>query len=156
VPDENPSGLGTFDFSARFPGQYFDRETALAYNFFRDYSADSGRYIESDPIGLAGGPNTYTYVANIPIVLSDLFRLQASCPNDTCEQQWTECYKGAEKWYHDCIHLYHQLCEQCSPRREPPPTTRPGPRTSRYVRSPTQVWSGRQRLSQQAAKMPTS
>jgi RHS repeat-associated protein len=62
MPDENPSGLGAFEFPLRFPGQYFDKETNLAYNFHRDYDPGTGRYIQSDPIGLRGGPNTFLYV----------------------------------------------------------------------------------------------
>jgi RHS repeat-associated protein len=55
LPDQNPSGLGAFVFNLRFPGQYYDVETGLFYNYFRDYDPGTGRYIESDPIGLAGG-----------------------------------------------------------------------------------------------------
>jgi len=66
-PNENPAGIGTFEFPLRFPGQYADKETNLAYNYFRDYDPSLGRYEESDPIGLAGGINTYAYVRSNPL-----------------------------------------------------------------------------------------
>jgi RHS repeat-associated protein len=52
VPDENPSGLGTFEFPMRFPGQYADKETNLSDNINRTYDASLGRYIQPDPIGI--------------------------------------------------------------------------------------------------------
>ena len=55
----------------RFPGQYFDAETGLHYNYFRDYEPSIGRYIESDPIGLDGGSNTYAYALANPLRYTD-------------------------------------------------------------------------------------
>lgn len=58
-----------------FPGQYYDSETSLHYNYFRTYDPGSGRYNESDPIGLWGGYNTYVYVVNNPLYYFDLYGL---------------------------------------------------------------------------------
>jgi RHS repeat-associated protein len=55
----------------RFPGQYWDEETGLHYNYFRDYDPVTGRYIQSDPIGLGGGVNTYSYVDQNSLVNAD-------------------------------------------------------------------------------------
>jgi RHS repeat-associated protein len=69
--NENPASLGTFTFNLRFAGQYFDKETGLHYNYFRDYNPAIGRYVQSDPIGLAGGLNTYAYVEGNPLGRAD-------------------------------------------------------------------------------------
>jgi RHS repeat-associated protein len=60
----------------RFPGQYFDGETSLQYNYFRDYDPSLGRYTESDPIGIDGGVNTFAYVGADPIRYLDSLGLQ--------------------------------------------------------------------------------
>ena len=72
LPEEDPDGDGRATVvNLRFPGQYFDRETLLHYDYFRDYDPQTGRYIQSDPIGLNGGTNTYTYVDADPVSYVD-------------------------------------------------------------------------------------
>jgi RHS repeat-associated protein len=80
-PDQNPSGIGNFDFPLRFAGQYADPETGLNYNYFRDYDPQIGRYVQSDPIGLFGGINTYAYGDNNPLSKLDRFGLNSLDPS---------------------------------------------------------------------------
>lgn len=104
--NEDPDNDGIkFTYNLRFPGQYFDQETGLHYNYFRDYDPTTGRYVESDPIGLEGGLNTYLYVKNNPINLVDPSGLAPrSLPFPVpgkCETE-EECWKKAEKQLYKC------------------------------------------------------
>ena len=72
APNQDVDGDGTaFVFDMRFPGQRYDSATGLNYNYFRDYDPGTGRYAQSDPIGLGGGMTTYSYAEGSPLVYSD-------------------------------------------------------------------------------------
>ncbi len=61
------SGLGEnpqLDPGLRFAGQLFDEESGLFYNRFRYYLPEAACYLSTDPLGLNGGPNPYSYVHN--------------------------------------------------------------------------------------------
>jgi RHS repeat-associated protein len=77
LPESNLYDSGDFKILLRFPGQQYDSETMLHYNYFRNYDPSFGRYSESDPIGLQGGINTFTYVEASPIGFSDPLGLLA-------------------------------------------------------------------------------
>jgi RHS repeat-associated protein len=62
----------------RFPGQYYDAETGLHQNYFRDYEASIGRYVQRDPIGLNGGINVFGYVGGRPVFWVDSTGLEVN------------------------------------------------------------------------------
>ena len=90
---QDPDGdSNLFAYGLRFPGQYFDGETGLHYNVFRDYDPVVGRYLESDPIGLKGGPNTFNYAESNSVDTSDQNGLQGQ--RSRRRAGWVECSGG--------------------------------------------------------------
>ncbi|MGH8107423.1 MAG: RHS repeat domain-containing protein, partial [Arenimonas sp.] len=80
---EDPDANGIlFKFDMRFPGQIADAETGFNYNYFRDFEPTTGRYIQSDPIGLKGGLSTYAYVTSKPLQYVDRHGLSPTIPCD--------------------------------------------------------------------------
>jgi RHS repeat-associated protein len=106
APNANPQAQGTFVYNLRFPGQYYQAETGLNYNYFRDYDPGSGRYVESDPIGLAGGSySSYAYANGNPVSIAD--------PSGLCPEQ---CKKLAK----DISRLRDELKKRASDLRNDP------------------------------------
>jgi RHS repeat-associated protein len=78
APEQDPDNDGiAFVLDMRFPGQRYDAASGLNYNYFRDYDPATGRYVQSDPIGLVGGINTYLYGNGSPMIFTDRFGLQS-------------------------------------------------------------------------------
>jgi len=80
APNRDPDGDGQFTtVDLRFPGQIADSFHPAVYNWHRYYDPTSGRYVSSDPIGLAGGINTYAYAGGRPLTRIDPFGLYEMC-----------------------------------------------------------------------------
>jgi len=134
-------GSSTITNNLSFPGQYYDEETGLHYNYRRFYDPSTGRYLRVDPIGLNGGINLFIYVSNDPINLLDPLGTKAC--KDKCfsvsidnwtkagskeegtffDQAWAgKClYKAMERDilrlykidYSICIRYIEDSCEKC-------------------------------------------
>ncbi|SET02165.1 RHS repeat-associated core domain-containing protein [Variovorax sp. OV084] len=75
TPNPGTTSTSEVKFNLRYPGQYADEESGLFYNYFRSYDARTGRYSQSDPIGLDGGWSRFGYVDGSPLDDSDALGL---------------------------------------------------------------------------------
>jgi RHS repeat-associated protein len=97
------TGIGAIVQNLRLPGQEFDAETGLYHNGLRDYVPALGRYLESDLIGLVGGPNTYGYARGNPLTETDRHGLapdvdmpEQQAASDTCTNSWITYFVGEQ------------------------------------------------------------
>jgi len=68
---ETQVSIAAIDNPLRFPGQYADTESGLSENHLRAYDPVTGRYLQTDPLGLAGSTNLYGYAGANPVSLAD-------------------------------------------------------------------------------------
>jgi len=95
----------TITNNLRFAGQYYDSETGLLYNWHRYYDLMSGRYLTSDPIGLEGGINFYTYSKNNPLRYIDPEGLACgtgSTDGYIPDEPFDFYFKSACEWHDEC------------------------------------------------------
>jgi RHS repeat-associated protein len=142
-PNQNPSGLGTFEYNLRFPGQQYDQIVGLHYNYFRNYDPTAGRYLEADPAGVTTDISLYQYASADPVQKIDPLGLEAlpnsgrgkpgSYPNclkwpgfptrcsldcvDACALKQVEMIKDCNKscrWRYVFPHLLISMCGEAS------------------------------------------
>ncbi|WP_244599762.1 RHS repeat domain-containing protein, partial [Escherichia coli] len=108
---------GRVEQNLRYQGQYLDRETGLHYNLHRYYDPDVGRFIVTDPIGLAGGINLYAYAPN---PLSWIDPLGLSCKPDHGAGKSTKKY-GHARSEHGSQRKAQELMDRAKNPRDPGP-----------------------------------
>ena len=92
-PTTGATSIPEVTFNLRYPGQYFDKETKLHYNYFRTYAPSTGRYTQGDPIGLDGGWNRFGYVGGDPINSTDSSGLKSEiCFYEGFNRDWPHVY----------------------------------------------------------------
>ncbi|MBV7544394.1 RHS repeat-associated core domain-containing protein, partial [Acidovorax sp. sic0104] len=84
TPTTGATSVPEVTFNLRYPGQYFDAETKLHYNYFRSYDSRTGRYTQGDPIGLDGGWNRFAYVDGNPLSQADPTGLAPNVKRASC------------------------------------------------------------------------
>jgi len=103
--------VNTLENNLRFPGQYYDGETGLYYNYFRDYDPSLGRYTTSDPLGLLDGVNTYVYVKSNPIIYKDIMGLSVAACMNAAKNRLSSCLNIALSLYRSMQNNFTETCE---------------------------------------------
>jgi RHS repeat-associated protein len=80
TPNAGSTTVADVTFNLRYPGQYFDRESNLHYNWMRSYRSQDGRYTQADPIDLQGGWNKFAYAEQNPLSITDPMGLMGNGP----------------------------------------------------------------------------
>jgi|GEM_PF-1487164 len=106
----------TITNNLRFPGQYFDVEMGLHYNWFRYYDPKTGRYVEADPIGLDGGINLFTYAKNNPLIFTDVFGLD--CNIEFCVVAPAFMPPYSPNWLRPYVHAFLKIGNSIGSRPE--------------------------------------
>jgi len=83
------------------------------YNYFRDYEPGTGRYVQSDPIGIQGGVNTYMYANQSPLLFIDPNGLR-SCQQ--LQEQYRRCLAACDRLLSNCLDTYDWVSDRCISR----------------------------------------
>ena len=108
-----PTSTG-YTYNLGFPGQYFDAETGLSNNVNRDYDSSTGRYIQSDPIGLSGGISSFAYVQGNPLPYRDPSGLYLTSVDAFCAQALDFCMQLWGDISHNEGRIQHNLGNDCA------------------------------------------
>jgi RHS repeat-associated protein len=112
--EQQPTSNG-YVLNLRFPGQYYDAESGTNYNVNRNYESATGRYLQSDPMGLAGGISTYTYVGNSPLGYIDPLGLNVTM---TCRPlSGVKKYLGWTSPKHCGDFVWHWATDPCTGKK---------------------------------------